>query len=168
MMENEQQGLTPEQIAALPDWAQRVAAVALDMQDIGPRDVIHLLLELAEARKCQWRPIEEMHEGHGPCNVIRLDDPGYIEVWSVLNVDWQESLDNVGWTHFAPVAKLTNKDAESLLDAARGEEPLMQHCENAKQYGAIVEANHRGQHMMNHECGLVGCIAARGAKKGEK
>lgn len=61
----------------------------------------------------RWRPIAEIHEDLGPCVLIRLDDPGYMEVGSNLDEDFNET----GWTHFAEVPKLMNDEAEQLRAA---------------------------------------------------
>lgn len=58
----------------------------------------------------RWRPIGEIHEDLGQCVLIRLDDPGYMEVGSNLDEDFNET----GWTHFAEVPKLTHEEAERL------------------------------------------------------
>jgi hypothetical protein len=67
------------------------------------------LLEKALAQY-RWRPISEIHEDLGPCVLMRLDDPGYLEVGSNLDEDFNET----GWTHFAEVPKLTHEEAERL------------------------------------------------------
>ena len=58
----------------------------------------------------RWRPIAEIHEDHGACVVLRVDDPGSLAVMSCLD----ENFDSDDWTHFAEVPKLTNEEAERL------------------------------------------------------
>lgn len=72
--------------------------------------------ERAERERHQWRPIAEMHEDHGPCVVMDIDDPGRLEIGHVCDIerDWEE------WaTHFAPVPPLTSEQADSLAAAIR-------------------------------------------------
>lgn len=53
----------------------------------------------------RWRPIEFMHEDYGACVLMHKDDPGYMEIGSNLNNDYDETL----WTHFVPVPWLTEE-----------------------------------------------------------
>ncbi len=71
---------------------------------------IHVTCEKCRPR---WRPISEMHEDHGPCVVMDIEDPGRLEMGHVCDVerDWEE------WaTHFAPILPLTNEEADALLE----------------------------------------------------
>jgi len=61
----------------------------------------------------KWRPIADIHEDYGPCVLMRIDDPGYLEVGSNLDKDFNET----GWTHFAEVPKLTIEEADDLAAA---------------------------------------------------
>ena len=64
---------------------------------------------------CLWRPIAEIHEDFGPCVLMHIDDPGFLEVGSNLDSDFDETL----WTHFAPVPKLTYDQAVALKQAMK-------------------------------------------------
>lgn len=46
-----------------------------------------------------WRPISEIHEDYGPCILVNIEDPGYMEIGSNLDLDFDAS----EWTHFHPV-----------------------------------------------------------------
>jgi hypothetical protein len=61
----------------------------------------------------RWRPISEIHEDFGSCVLMRIDDPGYMDIGSNLDEDFNEP----GWTHFAEVPKLTTEEAEVLKAA---------------------------------------------------
>lgn len=67
----------------------------------------------AELAHYKWRPIADIHEDSGPCVLMNLADPGYLEIGSNLNADFDESL----WTHFAEVPKLSTKEAVALAQA---------------------------------------------------
>ena len=60
-----------------------------------------------------WRPIGEIHEDMGPCIAIRIDDPGYMEIVSALDLDFDET----EWTHFVEVPKLSDEEAKRLKAA---------------------------------------------------
>jgi hypothetical protein len=64
----------------------------------------------AELRHYRWRPISEIHEDYGPCVLMNIDDPGYLEVGTNVDLDFDES----EWTHFTDVPKLTHEEAERL------------------------------------------------------
>lgn len=70
---------------------------------------------IADLRKLlahyEWRPIAKIHEDFGPCVLMNINDPGYMEVGSNLSTDYDESK----WTHFAEVPKLTSEQAEKLI-----------------------------------------------------
>ena len=57
-----------------------------------------------------WRPISEIHEDFGPCILINLDDPGYMEIGSNLDTGFDE----LQWTHFTPVPALSHEEAKQL------------------------------------------------------
>ena len=70
--------------------------------------------------ECQWRPIEEMHEDHGPCVVIDIEDPGRLAIGHICDIerDWEE------WaTHFAKLPRLDHEDYERLLYERSSTEP---------------------------------------------
>jgi len=96
--------ITPERIAFLRNGNH------------GP-GIADLLDELAALQKqlkhYEWRPISQIHEDYGPCVLMDIEDPGYLEVSSNLDTDLDESQ----WTHFAEVPKLTNEQADDLLAA---------------------------------------------------
>ncbi len=71
------------------------------------------LLKTAEnkLKPYAWRPIAEIHEDHGNCVLINLDDPGCLELGHVCGSDFDTSR----WTHFTEVPKLTTEDAKRLL-----------------------------------------------------
>lgn len=79
--------------------------------------VSELLVIITALRKVlaqyAWRPIDKIHEDYGPCVLMNINDPGYQEIGSNLNTDFDESK----WTHFAEVPKLTNEQAEELMRA---------------------------------------------------
>jgi hypothetical protein len=103
--------------------AKRAPGLAELLEDIGTqirenhnwlREVRKLEEENSRLRKAleqyRWRPISEIHEDLGPCVFMCLDDPGYMEIGSNLDEDFEEA----GWTHFAEVPKLTHEEAEAL------------------------------------------------------
>lgn len=68
---------------------------------------------------CAYRPIAEMHEDHGPCVVIDIEDPGRMAIAHVcqLSPSFDEVLE---WaTHFAPAPSLTSEQAEDLIAQMR-------------------------------------------------
>jgi len=67
-------------------------------------------------KRYHWRPIGEIHEDYGPCVLINLKDPGYQEMGSNLDTDFDESL----WTHFTQITPLTHEEARELLAAQKG------------------------------------------------
>jgi hypothetical protein len=69
--------------------------------------------EFERLAQYRWRPISEIHEDYGPCVLMRIDDPGYLEVGSSLDPDFDER----EWTHFTEVPKLTGEEAERLKAA---------------------------------------------------
>jgi len=61
----------------------------------------------------QWKPIASIHEDYGPCVLVNLlEDPGYLEIGSSIDVGFDESR----WTHFVPVPTLLTVDAERLIE----------------------------------------------------
>jgi len=60
----------------------------------------------------RWRPIEELHEDFGPCVLINIEDPGYLEIGSNVNIDYDESL----WTHFTKITPLLTEEAEKMIE----------------------------------------------------
>lgn len=61
----------------------------------------------------RWRPISEIHEDYGSCVLMHLEDPGYLEIGTNLDVGFDESQ----WTHFTEVPKLSHTEAQELLAA---------------------------------------------------
>jgi hypothetical protein len=69
----------------------------------------------------RWRPIAEMHEDHGPCVLMNIEDPGCLDLESNQSLDY----DKTKWTHFTPITLLSYEDADRLREAqgvAVGEE----------------------------------------------
>lgn len=62
------------------------------------------------SQRHSWRPIAQIHEDYGPCVLINLNDPGYIEIGSNLNTEFDESQ----WTHFTQISELTTNEADRL------------------------------------------------------
>ena len=62
------------------------------------------------ADRYRWRPIAELHEDYGSCVLMNIDDPGYMEIGSNLNTDYDESQ----WTHFSQIVPLTTEEAERM------------------------------------------------------
>ena len=58
----------------------------------------------------RWRPIAEIHEDCGSCVLMDIEDPGYLEIGSNLDTDFDESQ----WTHFAEVPKLSSEEGDEL------------------------------------------------------
>lgn len=62
----------------------------------------------------RWRPIAEIHEDYGPCILMNIEDPGYLEIGNCTNTDWGESQ----WSHFSQITSLTCEEAEEMLGSA--------------------------------------------------
>jgi hypothetical protein len=92
--------------------------VSMDVEREGIAACMRLNAKLREELdRYQWRPISEIHEDYGPCVLIHIvDDPGYLEIGSNLNIDFDES----AWTHFAQVPKLSTDEAERLIEEMNG------------------------------------------------
>lgn len=76
-------------------------------------------IEVIPEEVCQWRPIAKMHEDHGPCIVLNIEDAGYQEIAHVCDTDFDQVLE---WaTHFAPAPKLTNEQVEKLIEEMKAE-----------------------------------------------
>ena len=65
-----------------------------------------------ELDQYRWRPISEIHEDYGPCVLMNIEDAGYLEIGSNLDLDFDESL----WTHFSEVPKLSTEEGERLIE----------------------------------------------------
>jgi hypothetical protein len=75
--------------------------------------LVDAIVALQEAKsKWSWRPIYEMHEGHGDCVVVDLRTPEFsgFQIKSRLDLDFREA----EWTHFAELPKLTSKFVEKF------------------------------------------------------
>lgn len=64
--------------------------------------------------KSDWRPLAEMHEDHGPCVMMNIDDPGALGIGHVCDVSFAKDCREARWTHFVPVPPLTNEQAAEL------------------------------------------------------
>lgn len=97
-------------ILALEDMGRIRRTSAIRGIEVIPEDV------------CPWQPIAQIHEDHGTCVVIDIEDPGYIEVAHVCQETPIPFSDVLKWaTHFAPLPRLTNEDAERLLEEMKAE-----------------------------------------------
>lgn len=68
--------------------------------------------ELRAAReRYRWRPIAELHEDYGPCVLMHIPDPGYLEIGTNTDIDFDESQ----WTHFSQITPLSIEDGERML-----------------------------------------------------
>lgn len=85
---------------------------ALINSGIGSQTAVRLVDSFADSllRPYQWRPIGEIHEDFGSCVLMRIDDPGDLEIGNNLCNDFYKGR----WTHFAEVPKLSIEDAEEL------------------------------------------------------
>lgn len=73
--------------------------------------------ELEAAReRYRWRPIAEIHEDYGRCVLMHILAPGYLEIGTNTDTDFDESQ----WTHFSPITPLSNEDGERMLAEYRG------------------------------------------------
>lgn len=117
MATNQSERLSDEQLAALFKRARVTREQLAHPYTLTMELSRALEAERAEVKRLEktldqyrWRPIGEIHEDLGPCVLLRLDDPGYMEVGSNVDEDFNEP----GWTHFAEVPKLTHEEAERL------------------------------------------------------
>lgn len=72
-------------------------------------DIPALVAEVRRLSACQWRPIAEIHEDYGQCVLLNLAS-AYMELGNNLDLDFE----SMGWTHFAPVPRLTHDDVAKL------------------------------------------------------
>lgn len=86
----------------------RMRDAAKILGELGNGKMANELEELAD--RCTWKPISQIHEDYGTCVLIDIDDPGYMDLGSNLNADF----DDTEWTHFVPIPSLTHEEAERL------------------------------------------------------
>lgn len=65
----------------------------------------------------RWRPISELHEDFGPCVLMDYIDPGYLEIGSNMDTDFNAS----DWTHFSQIVPLSHEDHEQMCADAAAE-----------------------------------------------
>lgn len=61
----------------------------------------------------RWRSIAEMHEDHGPCVVMHIENPGYMTVEHIQDTDY--GFDPACWTHFTQITPLSGEEGNKLL-----------------------------------------------------
>lgn len=70
-----------------------------------------MFFETDPAKRAEWRPIKEAHEGHGPVVVIDINDPGGV------TIAWSDDIyEGCPWTHFAELPLLTDEMVEKLKE----------------------------------------------------
>lgn len=87
---------------------ERMLDAAQLLGEFGNGKMANELMRLAN-RYC-WRPIRELHEDYGPCVIMNIEDPGYLEVASANDCEFDESR----WTHFSQIVPLGCEEAERM------------------------------------------------------